>query len=88
MPSHRRRLVTLIALSVYLCDHPEEFASYCDKLTADSDPVMWGGHSEIVALSSVLRRPIVVHSANGAPLLVGEQFGTGRVDDKSALHVS
>jgi len=60
-----------------------EYVSYCNKLTAH-DPVMWGGHPEIVALAAVLKRQIVVHSADGLPLTVGD----AAVTKLPPLHIS
>jgi OTU domain-containing protein 6 len=44
------------------------------------DLAVWGGHNEVVALSKVLRRPIVIWSADGK-MEVGEEF---RVDQTAA----
>ena len=39
----------------------------------------WGGQVELLALSSVLKRPIEVIQAEGTPMVVGEQFTASRL---------
>ena len=39
----------------------------------------WGGQVELLALSSVLQRPIEVLQAEGAPMVVGEHLNTTRL---------
>jgi len=48
----------------------QQVTEYCARLQAE-DPVMWGGHPEIVALAAALNRQIVVYTAKGTPLIVG-----------------
>ena len=38
------------------------------------DLAVWGGHNEVVALSKVLKRPIIIWSADGR-MEIGEEFG-------------
>ena len=39
----------------------------------------WGGQVELLALSSILKRPIEVIQAEGAPVVVGEHFSSSRL---------
>ncbi|KAF2367482.1 OTU domain [Trinorchestia longiramus] len=47
------------------------FQDYCDKVASTS---AWGGQPELRALSQVLRRKIEVLQAEGAPMVLGEEF--------------
>jgi len=61
---------------------PAEYKQYCAAITA-AEPVAWGGHQEIVALSKALKRRIVVHSSdNSMPV------GTASDDTLVDLHIT
>ncbi len=62
------------------------FDSYCQSLVA-SDPVAWGGQHEIAALTHVLGRQIIVHSAKGQPLVMGDK-PTGANENLKPLRIS
>jgi len=71
------------------------WASYLSSLESEQAAV-WGGHTEIVALSKALRRPIVVWSADGK-MELGEEFcgpaaaassSASPAADPTALHIS
>ncbi|XP_030380714.1 deubiquitinase OTUD6B [Scaptodrosophila lebanonensis] len=49
-----------------------QFEEYCQAIT---NTHAWGGHIELKALSSMLRVPIEVLQAEGAPTKLGEEFG-------------
>lgn len=68
-----------------------EASRYCDDLGRGDGQIVWGGHAEIVALSDLLHRTIIVHSADGQDLVVDGMAGSGSGsggDDDSALHIS
>jgi hypothetical protein len=45
--------------------HTEGIEKYCASLLVEEGTgLVWGGHSEIVALADVLGRPIIVYQAN------------------------
>ena len=50
--------------------------AYCTKMASTPE---WGGQVELLALSSVLQRPIEVIQAEGAPVVVGEQLTASRL---------
>jgi OTU domain-containing protein 6 len=52
------------------------FSKYCDSIVAE-DPVAWGGQPEVTALTSALKRKIIVHSASAAALTVGDDDTNG-----------
>lgn len=49
----------------------EEFLSYCEEVRHTS---AWGGHIELKALSTVLKTPIEVIQADGAPTIQGQEY--------------
>jgi len=54
----------------------DQFEDYCQKLLK---PGVWGGHPELVALSTSYQRPIEVLQANAGPIIIGEQYvGRGK----------
>ena len=60
----------------------EEGREYCSRLEKDAGTeIVWGGHAEIVALTGVLRRGIVVFSAEGKEMRVEEEGLKGGGDD-------
>lgn len=50
----------------------EEFSKYCDDVR---NTPAWGGQIELKALSSILKVPIEVLQADGAPTVQGAEFG-------------
>ena len=61
----------------------EEGLLYCDRLQREEGEVVWGSHAEIVALSGVLGRAVVVYSAEGRDMRVLEE-GCTRMGRTSA----
>ena len=60
----------------------EEAVEYCARLSVDEgSDVVWGGHAEIVALSGVLGRAIVVYSAEGGAMRVLEEGVQAKGED-------
>mmetsp|Transcript_17440 Transcript_17440/g.26152 ORF Transcript_17440/g.26152 Transcript_17440/m.26152 type:complete len:296 (+) Transcript_17440:65-952(+) len=57
----------------------EEYKKYCDKMSSTS---AWGGQAEIAALSRLLDRQIVVHSAFSSDVVMGRKSNT------KPLHIS
>mmetsp|Transcript_50087 Transcript_50087/g.108548 ORF Transcript_50087/g.108548 Transcript_50087/m.108548 type:complete len:300 (-) Transcript_50087:65-964(-) len=68
----------------YIRTHPDDFMpylpgeagattidAYCAQVESSSE---WGGQLEITALSHACRRCVAVYSADGPPLLTGEQY--------------
>jgi OTU domain-containing protein 6 len=45
------------------------YVNYVERVRSSTD---WGGHLELRALAGALRRPVVVYSADAAPLRLGE----------------
>jgi len=60
----------------FLSLSPGQFEAYCTKMASTPE---WGGQVELLALSSVLQRPIEVIQAEGAPVVVGEQLTASRL---------
>ena len=58
-----------------------DLGAYCTTVESSSE---WGGHLEIVALSHSRKRTVAVYSADGPPLLMGEQYA----DDGPRLTVA
>jgi len=48
-----------------------EFEVYCNKMASTS---IWGGHVELQALSTVLKKPIEVVQAEGPSMVIGDHF--------------
>jgi len=46
------------------------YETYVERVRSSAD---WGGHLELRALSAALKRPVVVYSADAAPLKMGEE---------------
>ena len=60
----------------------EEAVEYTARLSVDEgSDVVWGGHAEIVALSGVLGRAIVVYSAEGGAMRVLEEGVQAKGED-------
>jgi hypothetical protein len=55
---------------------------YFTAMAQSEGSVQWGGQPELMALAAVLRRDIVVHQADGAPIRVSGG------DDVAPLHLS
>lgn len=65
-----------------LLEHEEEYApfaeshdhgsyvNYVERVRSSTD---WGGHLELRALATALKRPVVVYSADAAPMKMGEE---------------
>jgi len=60
----------------FLSLSPPQFEVYCNKMASTSE---WGGQVELLALTNVLRRPIEVLQAEGAPMTVGEHFSASKL---------
>lgn len=78
MRSHSDDFMPFLALSVEggVGDAAEgdmntAFSDYCDRMANTAD---WGGQGELLALTRVLQMPIRVFSAEGPPLVMGEEF--------------
>lgn len=65
-----------------LLQHEEEYApfaeshdhgSYVNYVERVRNSTDWGGHLELRALATALKRPVVVYSADAAPLKMGEE---------------
>ena len=63
-----------------LLEHEEEYApfaecdgSYANYVERVRNSTDWGGHLELRALATALKRPVVVYSADAAPLRMGEE---------------
>ncbi|XP_032681617.1 deubiquitinase OTUD6B [Odontomachus brunneus] len=54
---------------------PEEFEKYCNDVAETS---AWGGAVELQVLSCILKCPIEVVQATGAPYIVGDQYTNGK----------
>ncbi|XP_063973059.1 deubiquitinase OTUD6B [Diachasmimorpha longicaudata] len=54
---------------------PEQYEKYCDNVASTS---AWGGAIELQVLSKVLKCPIEVIQATGAPYIVGSEFEISR----------
>ncbi|KAJ8679937.1 hypothetical protein QAD02_015724 [Eretmocerus hayati] len=54
---------------------PEQYQKYCDKV---SETNAWGGAIELQVLSCVLKCPIEVIQASGAPYIVGAEYESSR----------
>ncbi|XP_034182079.2 deubiquitinase OTUD6B [Osmia lignaria lignaria] len=52
---------------------PEQYKKYCDDV---ADTNAWGGAIELQVLSHVLKCPIEVIQASGAPYIIGESYST------------
>ena len=52
---------------------PEQYEKYCDDV---ADTNAWGGAIELQVLSHVLKCPIEVIQASGAPYIIGESYST------------
>ena len=63
----------------------EEGLQYCERLEKEEGEVVWGGHAEVVALSGVLGRPVVVYSAEGRDMRVLEE---GATDEGEEVRIS
>ena len=55
---------------------PPEFEVYCKKMASTKE---WGGQVELLALTNILKRPIEVLQAEGAPMVVGEHFQASKL---------
>ena len=64
-------------------DEANDYEDYVDKVRSSST---WGGQLELRALSEGLKRPIVVFSAEGPPLVMGREFAVegDRTEDDDA----
>ncbi|RWS26230.1 OTU domain-containing protein 6B-like protein [Leptotrombidium deliense] len=49
----------------------DEYEKYCEEV---ANTKMWGGHVELKALSSYLKRPIQVYQANGPVVITGDEY--------------
>ncbi|XP_003704017.1 deubiquitinase OTUD6B [Megachile rotundata] len=54
---------------------PEQYEKYCDDVT---DTNAWGGAIELQVLSHVLKCPIEVIQASGAPYIIGESYSNDK----------
>lgn len=59
--------------------HCPTYETYVDRVRSTSE---WGGQVELRALCHALKRKIVVYSADGPPIAMGEEFATGRDDER------
>ena len=60
----------------FLSLSPQQFEVYCNKMASTPE---WGGQVELLALSSVLGRPIEVIQAEGGAVVVGEHLAPPRL---------
>ena len=62
-------------------EHPATFEEYVHNVRSTS---VWGGQLELRALSEGLKRPIVVFSAEGPPLIMGAEYlASTRIQESS-----
>lgn len=54
---------------------PEEYEKYCNDVAETS---AWGGAVELQVLSHILKRPIEVIQATGAPYIIGDEYSNGK----------
>ena len=85
-----------VACADSLAEHEDEFAPFVDihdiggsfKEYVESvrNTSEWGGHLELRALTHTLRRPIVVYSADAAPLRIGDEFDEEGEEIRLSFH--
>ncbi|XP_050418376.1 deubiquitinase OTUD6B [Patella vulgata] len=65
------------------CYTPEEYEYYCDAIANTST---WGGHLEIQAISKILKCRIEIIQAEGAPIILGEEYNNSNGPIVLAYH--